>query len=77
MKDFFNYYQSLPSPEKTAFRKRIVAVCGIEPPTWYSWMRRGVIPKPSQKLIALELGRSIDELFPEADRKRTERVKAL
>ncbi len=65
MKDFFEHYESLAPEDKQVFRKRIVKACLIEPPTWYSWMQRRSIPRPSQKLIALELGEPMDELFPD------------
>lgn len=65
MGNFFEYYESLSSNEKQKFRKRIVKSCLIEPPTWYSWMQRRAIPKPSQKLISIELGMDLEKLFPE------------
>lgn len=65
MKDFFELYNVLPQKERQAFRKKMIKTCMIEPPTWYGWMRRKIIPRPSQKLISLEMNSSIEELFPE------------
>ena len=62
--DFLKYYESLPRKEKQVFRKRIVKACMIEPPTWYNWTRKKLIPKPSQKLISVELKQDIETLFP-------------
>ncbi len=67
MRNFFEYYESLSGAKRQAFRKRIVKTCFIEPPTWYSWMKRRSIPKASQKLIALELGEPMEELFPDQE----------
>jgi NADH:ubiquinone oxidoreductase subunit len=64
MENFFKYYESLEPEEKQVIRKRLTKACIIEPPTWYSWMQKRAIPKPSQKLIALELGQDMNELFP-------------
>ncbi|MGV8094480.1 MAG: hypothetical protein AB2L24_21715 [Mangrovibacterium sp.] len=64
MKEFFDYYASLPKKQQQAFRKKIIKACMIEPPTWYSWMRRNTIPKPAQKLISIEMNKPIEELFP-------------
>jgi hypothetical protein len=64
MKDFFELYESLPKSERQAFRKRMIESCLIESPTWYGWMRRKVIPRPSQKLISIGMKKSIEELFP-------------
>jgi hypothetical protein len=64
MKNFFDHYDSLQKKEKQAFRKKLVKACMIEPPTWYSWIQRKSIPKPSQKLIAQELGQDMENLFP-------------
>ena len=50
--------------EKKKLRKRLIKACMIENPTWYSWMQKRQIPKPSQKLIALELGECMECLFP-------------
>lgn len=61
--DFFTHYDSLDFKEKKRLRKRIIKACMIEPPTWYSWMQKRTIPKPSQKLIAIELGQDMNELF--------------
>lgn len=61
---FFKYYESLPQKERQVFRKRIIEFCMIEPPTWYSWMRRRIIPKGYQKLISIEMKKPINELFP-------------
>ena len=65
--DFFTHYDSLTFKQKKSLRKRIVKACMIEPPTWYGWMQKRAIPKPSQKLIALELGQDMEELFPETN----------
>ncbi|MGD9930183.1 MAG: hypothetical protein AB7U05_09195 [Mangrovibacterium sp.] len=67
MKKFFDYYESLSQDDRQVFRKRIIKACLIEPPTWYSWMKRHRIPKPAQKLIALEMGQPMDVLFPETE----------
>jgi hypothetical protein len=67
MTDFFKYYETLPLKERQVFRKRIIEFCMIEPPTWYSWMRRRIIPKGYQKLIAIEMGLSREELFPKGE----------
>ena len=64
MKSFYEIFEALPLRERQAFRKRMIKACMIEPPTWYSWMRRKVIPKPAQKLISLEMNKPIEELFP-------------
>lgn len=64
MKDFFELYNALPQKERQVFRRKMVKTCMIEPPTWYSWMRRKIIPRPSQKLISIEMKKSIEELFP-------------
>ena len=64
MKDFFELYESLPQPERQALRKRLVESCLIESPTWYSWMNRRIIPRPSQKLISIEMNIPIEILFP-------------
>ncbi len=64
MENLFDHYSSLPFKEKRELRKRLVKACMIEPPTWYSWMKKRAIPKPSQKLIAIELGQDMNELFP-------------
>lgn len=62
--EFFKYYESLQKDEKQALRKQLIKACMIEPPSWYNWMRNRAIPKPAQKLIALELGQNLDVLFP-------------
>ena len=67
MGNFFDYLETLPPNEKKALRKRIVKACFIEQSTWYSWMQRHNIPRPAQKLIALELGQPMEELFPETN----------
>ena len=66
MREFFELYEALPSRERQLLRKRLIKSCRIEPPTWYSWMNRRIIPKPSQKLISIEMDIPIDELFPNA-----------
>ncbi len=67
MKNFFDYYESLPQKDRNAFRKRMIKACLIEPPTWYSWLQRRRIPKSTQKLIALEMGQPMEILFPETE----------
>ena len=62
--EFFKYYETLQKKEKQLARKRLTEACMIEPSTWYSWMIKKAIPKPSQKLIALELGQDMNVLFP-------------
>lgn len=64
MENFFEYYESLTPEEKQVIRKRLTKACMIEPSTWYSWMQKRAIPKPSQKLIAIELGKCTECLFP-------------
>ena len=64
MNDFFKLYEALPQKERQVFRRKMIKTCLIEPPTWYSWMRRKVIPKPTQKLISIEMKKPIGELFP-------------
>lgn len=61
---FFEIIETLPREEKQALRRRITTACMIEPPTWYSWMTRKIIPKPSQKIISIELKQDIETLFP-------------
>ena len=63
--NFFEYYSSMPKEEKQAFRKKIIETCRIPNPTWYSWTRRMIIPKPAQKLISIEMNQPIETLFPE------------
>ena len=62
--EFLEYYESLQKEERQLTRKRLTKACIIEPSTWYSWIQKKAIPKPSQKLIALELGQDMNELFP-------------
>ena len=64
MENFFDYYNSLPDDERNRMRKRLITACMIEPSTWYGWIQKRAIPKPSQKLIAIELGQDMESLFP-------------
>lgn len=64
MTDFFELYESMTIEEKQKLRKRLINSCLIEPPTWYNWMRRRIIPKPLQKLISIEMEKPLEELFP-------------
>jgi hypothetical protein len=62
--EFFKLLETLSYEEKQAIRHRLIKACMIEPPTWYTWMNRKSIPRPAQKLIALELEKDMSELFP-------------
>jgi len=63
--NFYDYYKTLSTDaEKRAFRKQIIALCQIEPSTFYAWLNRRNVPKLAQKVIAETLGKSQKELFP-------------
>lgn len=64
MTNFFKHVKSLKPKERTEFRKRIIELCQIQPPTWYSWLRREIVPNASQILISKELGYPRETLFP-------------
>lgn len=40
---FFSFYNTLELDEKKEFRARILEVCKIEYPSFYSWLKRGKI----------------------------------
>jgi len=64
MLTFYELYDSLDDEDRTPFRERMIKVCSVELPTWYSWLRRKRIAKQSQILIAMELGHPVKTLFP-------------
>lgn len=62
---FFNHVESLTRKDRKKFRKRIINICGIEEPTFYSWMRRRIVSEQSKKLISNYMQTTVETLFPE------------
>jgi hypothetical protein len=50
--------------DKQEFRNKIVSACEIQQSTYYSWLRRGKIPRKAQKKISELLNVPETELFP-------------
>jgi len=64
--NFFELYKSiLDAKQKRFLRREITIACGIEPTTFYTWFKRGIVPKASQKIISNLLKKTQTELFPE------------
>lgn len=61
---FKTLYESLPEASRVELRDKIIKETEISLPTFYNWMREDKFPKVYRIVIALTMGKSVDELFP-------------
>jgi len=66
--DFFNYYETLLSMQKTELIKSILKVTNRAQPTFHYWIRNKRIPDILvRQKIAEILQKDINQLFPNQD----------
>ncbi len=66
--NFIEYFKSIDNKRtKQEVRTKIVEATGIHVITFYSWLRRGAIPKTYHNVICSIVGMPKTELFPETN----------
>jgi len=64
MKSFWEYYESLSFDEKDNLKNQIIEKTKKTYSTFYSWKRRGKVPRFEQTIIANLLNETVEILFP-------------
>ncbi len=65
IQDFFGYYESLTTAEKSELRRRVTERCRVSELTFYNWAQRHSVPRWHRGNIADLLGAHETDLFPE------------